>query len=58
MKFEKFGVPKECFEQYGRDLDGCSTQENEGCSRCRLFNGSGEEPEIVGVMFPAECDEC
>ena len=39
------GVPKECFEQYGQDLDGCSTQENEGCSRCRLFNGSGDASE-------------
>lgn len=39
------GVPKECFEQYGQDLDGCSTQENEGCSRCRLLNGSGDASE-------------
>jgi len=30
-------VPKECFEAYGNDLDGCSTQSNEGCSRCNLL---------------------
>lgn len=28
---------KECYEKYGQDLDGCSTQENEGCGRCSLF---------------------
>ena len=29
-------IPKECYEEYGQDLDGCSTQENEGCGRCKL----------------------
>jgi hypothetical protein len=28
-------VPKECYEEYGTDLDGCSRQENEGCKGCR-----------------------
>ena len=32
------GTPDECYEQYGADLDGCSTQQSEGCGRCRLFN--------------------
>ena len=27
-------VPIECYEQFGTDLDGCSTQQNEGCGRC------------------------
>jgi hypothetical protein len=27
-------VPEECYEDFGSDLDGCSTQENEGCGRC------------------------
>lgn len=30
-------VPKECYELFGSDLDGCSTQENEGCGRCPLY---------------------
>ena len=29
-------IPKECYEEYGSDLDSCSTQQNEGCGRCRL----------------------
>lgn len=31
-------IPKECYEEFGADLDGCSTQENEGCGRCKLAN--------------------
>lgn len=27
---------KKCYELYGCDLGGCSTQENEGCGRCSL----------------------
>ncbi|XFO65399.1 hypothetical protein SPSIL_015090 [Sporomusa silvacetica DSM 10669] len=27
-------IPKECYKDFGSDLDGCSTQENEGCARC------------------------
>lgn len=30
-------APKECYEQYGQDLDGCSTQEEHGCKGCILF---------------------
>ena len=30
-------VPKECYEKFGLDLDGCSTQEEEGCGRCPLY---------------------
>ena len=29
-------IPKECYEEYGQDLDGCSTQEREGCGSCIL----------------------
>lgn len=29
-------VPRDCYEQFGADLDGCSTQQNEGCGRCHL----------------------
>ena len=33
-------VPYECYEKYGNDLDGCSTQENEGCIRCTLYDSN------------------
>ena len=29
--------PNECYEQFGLDLDGCSTQEERGCVGCRLY---------------------
>ena len=32
-------VPEECYQIYGVDLDKCSTQSNEGCGRCILYNG-------------------
>lgn len=35
---EIMNIPKECYEQFGPDLDGCSTQENEGCGRCKIAN--------------------
>ncbi len=35
-------IPKECYEEYGKDLDGCSTQELESCGRCILAN-----PKVV-----------
>ena len=31
-----FSIPEECRKEFGSDLDGCSTQENEGCGRCKL----------------------
>lgn len=37
---------KECYRMFGSDLDGCSTQENEGCGRC---------PASIKLM---ECDIC
>jgi hypothetical protein len=30
-------VPNGCYINYGKDLDGCSTQQNEGCGRCILY---------------------
>jgi hypothetical protein len=36
-------VPLECYEQFGQDLDGCSTQENEGCGRCPLYKNNSQE---------------
>ena len=36
-RFNVKKVPKECYEEFGKDLDSCSTQENEGCRRCSLF---------------------
>jgi hypothetical protein len=30
-------IPNGCYINYGKDLDGCSTQQNEGCSRCSLY---------------------
>lgn len=29
-------ISKQCYEDYGQDLDGCSTQQSEGCGRCHL----------------------
>lgn len=29
-------APNSCREEFGADLDGCSTQSNEGCGRCHL----------------------
>lgn len=41
-------IPKECYEEYGPDLDGCSTQESEGCGRCKLAN-AGMKCGICGT---------
>ena len=41
-------IPKECYEQYGKDLDGCSTQSNEGCGRCSLNKNEGMNPALYG----------
>jgi hypothetical protein len=30
-------IPNGCYINYGKDLDGCSTQQNEGCGRCILY---------------------
>jgi len=39
-------VPDECYEEYGTDLDGCSTQQNGDCERCHLRKyHSGETNE-------------
>lgn len=35
-------VPDSCRKHYGEDLDGCSTQQNEGCGRCALYLGLSE----------------
>jgi ribosomal protein S2 len=39
-------IPEECYIEYGKDLDGCSTQSNEGCGRCVLFRGGGASEQI------------
>jgi len=43
-------VPNGCYINYGRDLDGCSTQQSEGCSRCVLYRNKVEQND--------ECDRC
>jgi ATP-dependent Clp protease ATP-binding subunit ClpC len=30
-------VPIECYTEYGKDLDGCSRQENQGCAGCKCL---------------------
>lgn len=30
-------VPKECYEEFGQDLDGCSRQELGGCKGCFML---------------------
>lgn len=30
-------IPNGCYINYGNDLDGCSTQQEEGCKRCILY---------------------
>ena len=47
-------VPDECYEKYGADLDGCSTQQNEGCGRCkcrdeRLDTYSGYDGTFLNI---------
>ena len=37
-------TPAECYELYGKDLDGCSTQQNEGCGRCNCREENSNEP--------------
>ena len=27
-------IPKDCYEDYGNDLDGCSRQSSQGCKGC------------------------
>ena len=52
-------IPKECYEKYGPDLDGCSTQENEGCHYCRLAKRETKpitmEP-FMGINMPHKKD--
>lgn len=36
-KRNEIKVPKECYEKFGQDLDGCSTQSSEGCGRCSIY---------------------
>jgi hypothetical protein len=31
-----YAVPQKCIDDFGKDLDRCSTQQNEGCGRCSL----------------------
>lgn len=38
---KRIHVPDECYEQYGDDLDGCSTQEREGCGNCKIALDEG-----------------
>ena len=37
-------VPDHCYEEFGADLDGCSTQQNGGCGECHLIKYQSEEP--------------
>lgn len=32
-----FKPEDECYKEYGADLDGCSTQESKGCTRCCCY---------------------
>jgi hypothetical protein len=36
-------IPKQCYIDYGRDLDGCSSQENGGCKSCILYRDEVKE---------------
>jgi hypothetical protein len=35
-------IDKECYEEFGLDLDGCSRQQNEGCKGCRCATETKE----------------
>lgn len=43
-------VPDECYQKYGSDLDGCSTQEREGCGSCVLAKA------MTDHLTPAEIE--
>lgn len=53
-------VPIECYEQFGTDLDGCSTQQNEGCGRCHLVKTCDNCLNYKDSRSPEEfpCDNC
>lgn len=34
-KSAKLIIDEQCYIEFGRDLDGCSRQQNEGCNGCR-----------------------
>ena len=53
--------PKECYEDFGADLDGCSRQENEGCGGCRCLVESGKSiarSNVDAEVKPATCGQC
>lgn len=33
-----YEIPQKCIDDFGIDLDKCSTQQNEGCGRCNLIS--------------------
>lgn len=33
-------ISEECYKNFGDDLEGCSTQQSEGCQRCKLYLGN------------------
>ena len=35
--FKENTVPKECYEAFGQDLDGCSSQSSMGCTSCVCY---------------------
>ena len=47
-------VPDECYHEYGADLDGCSTQEREGCGSCVLARRVATKADHVRAMSDME----
>ena len=36
-EYIEYRVPRQCYEEFGQDLDGCSRQENQGCKGCKCL---------------------
>jgi hypothetical protein len=36
-EYIEYRVPRQCHEEFGQDLDGCSRQENQGCKGCKCL---------------------
>jgi len=50
-------VPDECYREYGSDLDGCSTQEREGCGSCILAKQTSTRADRIRSMSDEDLAE-
>ena len=50
-------IPAECYKEFGADLDGCSTQEREGCGACHLAKRKPTNADKIRGMSDTELAE-